>query len=143
MLQCSQEVIYVKKSLLILSVILLVLFVVFFIFYIISAVPKYAGDFSVADFEEYISNGDFQADINYGAITDYKSAATAGKTAISERFENSKGGIFEWMGCKVQYDKANDAYYIRTSHISPRMQGGAYAVIMKSDGTVLSIWGEK
>ena len=85
----------------------------------------------------------FQTDNNYGKITDCKSAAIVGKKAIADRFENSEGGIFEWMGCTVQYDVENDTYYIRTYHINPNIFGGAYDVIIKSDGTVLAIWGEK
>ena len=47
------------------------------------------------------------------------------------------------MGCRVQYDKENDAYYVRTFRLDPRVLGGAYDVILRSDGTVLAIWGEK
>ena len=47
------------------------------------------------------------------------------------------------MGCAVQYDVENDIYYIRTYHINPNILGGAYDVIIKSDGIVLAIWGEE
>ena len=132
-----------KKTIIILSAVILAFLVVFFSFYILLTTPKNTGDFSVDNYAEYIQNENFQTDKNYGTITDWKSAASAGKNAISDRFENSEGGIFEWMGCSVQYDVENDAYYIRTYHISPLMIGGAYDVIIKTDGTVLTIWGEK
>ena len=132
-----------KKSIIISSSIILALLVVFFSFYFILTTPKSTGDFSVDEFAEYIQNEHFQTDENYGKITDYKSAAKAGKIAIAERFENSEGGLFEWMSCSVQYDKESDAYYVRTYHTNPLVLGGAYDVIIKSDGTVLSIWGEQ
>lgn len=132
-----------KKAVIIISAIVIALVVAFFSFYFISTATKYTGEFSVTDFEEDIQNEHFQTDKNYGTVTDYKSAAVAGKNAVSERFENSEGGIFEWMRCDVQYDSANDAYYIRSYQIFPFVLGGAYDVIIKSDGTVLAILGEK
>ena len=132
-----------KKAIIISSSIILAVFVVFFSFYFILTTPKSTGEFSVDEFTEYIQNQHFQTDKKYGEITDYTSAAKAGKTAIAERFENSEGGLFEWMGCSVQYDKANDAYYVCTYHIAPFWMGGVYDVIIQSDGTVLAIWGEK
>jgi hypothetical protein len=47
------------------------------------------------------------------------------------------------MDCAVRYDKENDAYYVRISHVIPLVKGGAYDVIIQSDGAVLAIWGEK
>lgn len=131
-----------KKAIIISCSIILAVLIAFFSFYFISTDPKDTGDFSVDAFAAYIQNEHFQTDINYGTITDYKSAAKAGKTAIAERFENAQGSILEWMGCSVQYDKGNDAYYVRIYHIAPA-PGGAYDVIMQSNGTVLAIWGEK
>ena len=132
-----------KKAIIISGSIILAVLVVFFSLYFISTAPKDTGDFSVDKFAEYIQNEHFQTDKNYGGITDFKSAAKVGKTAIAERFENSEGGLFEWMGCSVLYDEANDVYYVRTYHIAPFLKGGAYDVIIKSNGTVLAIWGEK
>ena len=137
------EVINMKKAIIISGSIILAVLCVFFSLYFISTAPKDTGDFSVDEFAEYIQNEHFQTDKNYGEIIDYKSAAKAGKTAIAEHFENSDGSIFEWMGCSVQYDKANDVYYVRTYHIAPFVKGGAYDVIIQSNGTVLAIWGEK
>ena len=132
-----------KKAIIISGSIILAVLVVFFSLYFIATAPKDTGDFSVDKFAEYIQNEHFQTDKNYGEITDFKSAAKVGKTAIAERFENSEGGLFEWMGCSVQYDEANDVYYVRTYHIAPFLKGGAYDVIIKSNGTILAIWGEK
>ena len=131
-----------KKVIIISGSIILAVLVVFFSLYFISITPKDTGKFSVDEFVEYIQNPHFQTDKNYGEIADYKSAAKEGKAAIAERFENSECGIFEWMGCTVQYDVENDIYYIRTYHINPNILGGAYDVIIQSDGTVLAIWGE-
>ena len=132
-----------KKTIIFLSSVILVFLVVFLSLYFISTTPKSTGKFTVNNYSEYIQNENFQTDNNYGTITDWKSAASAGKKAIADRFENSEGGIFEWMGCSVQYDVENDTYYIRTYHVNPLIKGGAYDVIIKSDGTVLTIWGEK
>lgn len=132
-----------KKAIIIFSSMILAVLAVFFSLYFISTAPKATGDFSVDEFAEYIQNEHFQTDKNYGEITDFKSAAKAGKMAIAERFENCDGSIFEWMSCGVQYDKENDAYYVRTHHTAPFVKGGAYDVIIRSDGTVIAIWGEK
>ena len=131
-----------KKTIIILSAIILVFLIAFFSLYFFLTAPKDTGDFSVDNYAEYIQNECFQTDNNYGKITGYKSAASAGKKAIADRFENSEGGIFEWMGCSVQYDSENNAYYICTYHVNPNYLGGAYNVIVQSDGTVLAIWGE-
>ncbi len=132
-----------KKTIIIFGSIILAIIVLFFSLYFVATAPKNAGDFSTDRFTEHIENEDFQIDKNYGKITDYKSAAAVGKTAISDRFENSEGGLFEWMGCSVKYDRVNDTYYVRTYHVAPFVLGGAYDVIIQSDGTVLAIWGEK
>ena len=132
-----------RKTIIILCCVILVFLVAFFSLYFILTAPKNTGDFTVENYIEYIQNENFQTDNNYGKITDCKSAAIVGKKAIADRFENSEGGIFEWMGCTVQYDVENDIYYIRTYHINPNILGGAFDVIIKSDGTVLAIWGEE
>ena len=132
-----------KKAIIISSSIILAVLVTFFSLYFISTTPKDTGEFSVDEFAEYLQNQHFQTDKKYGEITDYKSAAKAGKAAIAERFENSDGSIFEWKGCAVKYDEKNDAYYIRTYQMFPPVLGGAHDVIIQSDGTVLAIWGEK
>ena len=132
-----------RKTIIILCSVILVFLVAFFSLYFILTTPKDTGDFSVDNYAEYIQNENFQTDNNYGKITDCKSAAIVGKKAIADRFENSDGGIFEWMGCSVQYDTEHDVYFVRTYHLAPFMMGGAYDVIIQSDGTVLAIWGEK
>ncbi len=132
-----------KKAIIISGIIVLAMLITFFSFYFASTAPKYTGDFFVEEFSEYIENAHFQTDENYGEVADYKSAAKAGKAAIAERFGNSEGSIFEWMGCSVRFDKENNTYYVRTYHVNPRVLGGAYDVIIQSTGTVLAIWGEK
>ena len=132
-----------RKTIIILCSVILVFLVAFFALYFILTAPKSTGAFSVDNYAEYIQNENFQTDANYGTITDWKSAAIAGKKAIDERFENSEGGLFEWMGCSVQYDAESDAYYFRTYQMFTPVFGGAYDVIIQSDGIVLAIWGEK
>ena len=132
-----------KKRMMFLIALLIVAIIVFISSYFIFTAPKNAGEFSLGDYSYYTEEINFQTDKNYESITDYKSAAKAGKVAISERFEGYDNKIFRWMGCHVRYDKENDAYHIRTYRISiVPMLGGAFDVIMKSDGTVLAIWGE-
>ena len=131
-----------KKILIILGIIIVSIVVVFFSVFFIVTAPKDVGEFSVNDFSEEIANVNFHTEKNYGVINDYKSAAKAGKNAIAERFGNSSGNIFEWMGCDVCYDRENDSYYIRTYHINLLILGGAYDVLIKSDGTIIAIWGE-
>ena len=131
-----------KKIIIVLSTIILAVMVVFFSRYFILTTPKNTGDFTIDNYAENIQNEYFQTDKNYGTITDWKSAAIAGKKAIADRFEDADGNIFEWRGCSVQYDAGNDTYHIRTYHINPNVFGGAYDVIIKSDGTILAIWGE-
>ena len=132
-----------RKTIIILCSVILVFLVAFFALYFILTAPKSTGAFSVDNYAEYIQNENFQTNENYGTITDWKSAAIAGKKAIADRFENSEGGIFEWMGCSVRYDEESDAYYVRTDPVAPLVLGGAFDVIIQSDGTVLAIWGEK
>lgn len=132
-----------EKAITIFSAVILGVIILFFCLYFALTTPIFIGDFSTNDFSEEIENINFQTENNYGNIHDYKSAAQAGKKAIADRFENSEGGIFEWMGCSVQYDTESDVYFVRTYHLEPFMMGGAYDVIIKSDGTVLAIWGEK
>ncbi len=132
-----------KKTIIISSITILTIAVIFFASYFMMTSPTFRGEFSVNKFEDYIQNENFQTDKNYGKITDFKSAAQAGKMAIDERFENSAGSIWEWMDCSVRYDKENDVYFIRISHVNPLVLGGAYDVIIQSDGDVLAIWGEK
>ncbi len=132
-----------KKAIIVIGSIILILIVHLFCLYFALTVPKFTGDFSINEFQEEMENINFQTEINYGKIDDYKSAASAGKNAIAHRFENSDGGILDWMGCSVQYDAENDTYHVRTFHVIPLVMGGAYDVIIQSDGTVLAIWGEK
>ena len=132
-----------KKATIISGSIIIAILVIFFSLYFVATAPKNAGDFSVDTFAEYIENEHFKTDKTYGKITDYKSAAVAGKNAISDHFENADGGIFAWRGCAVKYDEKSDAYFVETYQILPPVFGGAYGVIIQSDGTVLAIWGEK
>ena len=132
-----------KNTIIIFASVILVFLIAFFSLYFILTTPKNTGDFTIENYADYIQNENFQTGNNYGKITDNKAAAITGKKAIADRFENSEGGIFEWMGCAVQYDVENDAYYIRTYHINPFVLGGAYDVIIQSDGIVLAIWGER
>lgn len=132
-----------KKVVLLAGMILLGMAVVFFCAYFLATAPIHTGSFSVDQYAAYVRNQNFQTDRQYGAITDTFTAAQAGKTAITERFENATGGIWEWHGCHVQYDSEQDAYYVRTFRIAPMVNGGGYNVILRPDGTVLAIWGEK
>ena len=119
------------------------LIVVFFGLYLGLTSPYFSGDFSINEYKEEIENLNFKTEKKYERITDFRSAAKVGKTAISERFDHSDGSIFEWMGCSVHFDNDSDTYYVRTYHVMPFVLGGAYNVLIQSDGTVLAIWGEK
>ena len=131
-----------KKAVVIFGAMILVLAVTFFSLYFAQTVPRYAGDFSLDQYREETENINFQTDGNYGTIPDFKSAAKAGKAAIAERFD-APGSLFAWMRCDVRYDLGNDAYYVRMYRAMSFGMGGAYDVIIRSDGTVLAIWGEK
>ena len=133
-----------KKSVIVITVIILIFAVAFFSAYFILTFPKNNGEFSIDDFAEEIEMFAYQGDKKYEEPTDYKVAGKIGIKAINEEFgEYSKASIVDWMGCDVQYDKENEIYYVRTYHINPLIIEGAYNVIIKSDGTVLAIWGEK
>ena len=132
-----------KKTIITVGIVLLALLITLVSAYAIGTAPKDKGSFSVEDYAEYIAEPNFQTERTYDAVTDWKSAAKVGKQAILDRFgESAEGGLFEWMGCHVQYDKENDAYYVRIYHISRNVKGGAFDVILKADGTILAIWGE-
>ncbi len=132
-----------KKAIMIITAAITVLAVLFASLFLALTAPHDRGAFSIGAFYDELENENFQTEKMYGKIEDYKSAAKIGKTAIADRFENANGSIFRWMGCDVQYDEKSDAYYIRTYLLSPFAMGGAYDVIIQSDGTVLAIWGEK
>ena len=132
-----------KKIIIAIGSIVFIVLVLFICFFFVLTAPKFTGHFSTSTYQAEMENVNFQTEMNYGKIDGYKSAASAGKKAIADRFEDSKGGIFEWMGCSVRYDAKNDIYYIRTYHLNPLLKGGAFDVIMQADGTVLAIWGEK
>ena len=132
------------KKLITITVSILLFIIVFLSAYFILTLPKNKGDFSVDSFAEEIELFAYQGDTKHGELTDYKCAAKIGKATIEDKFgKTSKGSVFEWMGCDVKYDKENAIYYIRTYHINPRMKGGAYDVLIKADGTVIAVWGEK
>ena len=132
-----------KKTAIITSTVILIIVLVFFGLYFAMTAPSYIGEFYVSEFIYEIDNPDFQSDMKCGGITEFKTAAKIGKTVISECFENADGSIFRWMACDIMYDEVNDVYYIRTYRMSPLVNGGAYNVIIQSDGTVLAVWGEK
>ena len=132
-----------KKTIIITAVFLLIIIGVLSA-YFISTSPKNKGEFCVDDYSEEIEEFSNVNSNNYGNISDWKSAAEVGKIAIEEIFgEGAHGSFFKWMGCDVQYDPHNDIYYVRTYHSNPLILGGAYDVIIRSDGTVLTMWGEK
>ena len=51
--------------------------------------------------------------------------------------------IYSLPDSPVTGNAESDAYYIRTYQMFPPVFGGAYDVIIQSDGIVLAIWGEK
>jgi len=132
-----------RKTITIFTAVVLTVIIFFFCLYFAFTAPKFTGNFSISTYQREMDYVNFQSEINCGKITDYKSAAKAGKTAIAERFEDTEGSLFQWVGCSVQYDAENDAYYIRRYQMFPPVFEGAFDVIIQSDGTVLAIWGEK
>ena len=131
------------KAVMISGLIVLIFLIVFFSLYFFLTAPKYTGTFSVDDFSAYIENEHFQTEARCGELTDYRSAAKAGKSIMAERFGNTEGSIFEWTGCDVRYDSTHRAYYVRTDSLTLLTKGGGFGVIRSADGTVLAIWGEK
>ena len=133
-----------KKSIIVITAAILLLVIAGFSAYFILTSPKNDGEFSVDDFADTIKIFAYQGDQKYDAPTDYKSAGKIGIKAINEAYgKYSKNSIVDWMGCDVQYDEENETYYVRTYHFNPNLFGGAYDVIIKSDGTILAMWGEK
>lgn len=132
-----------KRSMIVTGAILLVILALAVCLSFVLTAPKFVGDFSASAYQAEIDNPNFQVDANYGAIEDFESAARAGKKAIADRFGNFHGGIFSCMGCSVQYDAEREVYLIRTYPFAPFIAGGAYDVILQSDGTILAVWGEK
>ena len=105
--------------------------------------PRDAGDFLARDYADYISDIHCQSDQIYAPISDVKSAGKIGRKALADRFPASRNGLFRWMVCDVQYNERNDMWYIRAnSRFAPEL-GGDYHVIMRANGTVVAIWGDK
>lgn len=133
-----------KKALRMGCIIILIIIVSFFVGYFIITIPKYKGEFSVDDFTAVTGNSEFHTNEVYDNIADYQSAAEIGKAAIADRFDNAEGSLLEWKGCDVQYDSSNDVWHIRSYPFSILpMFGGEHNVLLRSDGTVMAIWGEK
>lgn len=133
-----------KKTIITAASVVLIIIIGFFSAYFITTSPKNSGEFCVDEFSAEIEQFAFTDDENYGNISDYKSAAKVGRTVIDDSFgKNSNGSIFKWMGCDVQYDPQNEIYHVRIYHVDPNVKGGAYNAIIKSNGTILAIWGEK
>ena len=98
-----------KKSVIVITVIILIFAVAFLSAYFILTFPKNDGEFSIDDFAEDIEMFAYQGDKKYEEPTDYKVAGKIGIKAINEEFgEYSKASIVDWMGCDVQYDKENE-----------------------------------
>ncbi|MBO5756807.1 MAG: hypothetical protein J6S28_03830 [Clostridia bacterium] len=133
-----------KKVWIVLAILVLVLIALFLSAYLIATAPMNTGEFSLDEFAWEIENFAFQGDQTYGEIDGWREAAKIGKNVIAEHYEAySEGSLLEWMGCSVKYDAQNDVYYVRTFHLTPFMMGGAYDVILRADGTVVALWGEK
>lgn len=131
-----------KKFTIILSVVLLVIAGCIGLYFSLTT-PKFTGDFTLETYQQQIDNPEFKSDNNYGEIKNYKDAVKAAQIAISDRFETTKGYIFQVNGCTVQYDKENEAYCVSQHIVFPPVFGGGYKVIIKTDGAIIAIWGEK
>ena len=132
-----------KKAIIITISVIFAIILIFTGAYFIFTAPENDGSFSINEFKGQIANPNFHSNNNYGKISDFKSAANVGKTAIADRFENASGNIFRWMKCTVKYDEENDAYYVFTYRVNPNVFGSIYNVIIKSVGPILAIWGQK
>ena len=132
-----------KRAMIVTGSIALVVLALLVCLSLVLTAPKFKGNFSISDYQAEMDNPNFWSDVNYGTIKDFEIAARVGKQVIANRFEDSMGGIFAWMGCAVQYDAENDVYFVRTYPLLPLIAGGAYDVILQTDGTVLAVWGEK
>jgi hypothetical protein len=133
-----------KKILVICLCVVLIILIAVFVLYVFATAPKYEGEFLLEVYEEEIKNQNFQMETTYGEIIDYKFAAKVGQKAISDRFSDAESSLLKWRGCLVSYDKENDVYHVLSYPIAViPMFGGSYEVLIKSDGTILAIWGNK
>lgn len=100
------------------------------------------GSFSVDAYAAHIANPHFQSRYTYGPIENYRQAGQAGIQAVTDRFQEQVS--LSLRGCIVYYDSQNDIWHVQLHWTSPLVTfGGGYSVLLKSDGTVLAIWGEK
>lgn len=100
------------------------------------------GTFAVEDYGEEIGNPYFQTMYSYSPVENYRQAGNAGIQAMADRF--GKDLAFELRGCNVCYDEGDDVWLVQLHIVSAvPMFGGGYSAILKSDGTVLAVWGEK
>jgi len=100
------------------------------------------GSFSVDAYAAHIANPHFQTRYTYGPIENYRQAGQAGIQAVTDRFQEQVS--LSLRGCIVYYDSQNDIWHVQLHWTSPLVTfGGGYSVLLKSDGTVLAIWGEK
>lgn len=133
-----------KKAWCICGAALLTLAVAFMASYILMTAPSDGGTFSLETYTDELANPDFQTTDVCEPVTDYRSAAAEGKKAMAAHFSVPEGNLWQWKGCLVEYDPLSDAYHVQWYRISLLpMFGGGHHVILKSDGTVLAIWGSK
>lgn len=132
-----------KKTAYLWGIVFLLVLLAFVAAYFGMTQPKNCGEFSVETYSEEIATSSFQSDQIYEAVLDYQGAARIGKQAIADRFEAYKSSIFSWMACDVRYDPSADMWFVRVYRVSPWGSGTGYNVILRSDGSIRSIWGEK
>ena len=112
--------------------------------YVSLLLPKNSGTYSVSDYADAIEIGHHPSQ-NYGAINGYLAAYIAGARVIRDCFLEARGSASYFtvdVSRSVYYDEVSDTWLLYLSPRDTSMFGGSYAVIIASDGTVLSCWGE-
>ena len=121
---------------------------------ILAVLPTYRGGYTIEEYQYGIKVGSYEHEKKYDVVIDnYWDAYSVGKKAISERFPK---GVFAHTRfnfkeqtenrCEIFYDMHSDTWlvyaYTEALNKSYSIEGGAYACIISSDGTVIACWGE-
>ena len=121
---------------------------------ILMILPTYKGFYTMENYQYGIEVGSYEHEKKYDVVIDnYWDAYSVGKKAISERFPK---GVFAHTRfnfkeqtenrCEIFYDMHSDTWlvyaYTEALNKSYSIEGGAYACIISSDGTVIACWGE-
>lgn len=113
--------------------------------YIALIAPRQKEGYSIDNYNDAIQAG-FKPEQTYGSINGSWDAYITGVKAIRECFPSTDNVNFVFavdVIREVAYDEKSDTWFLYVYPDCNRVRfGGGFGVIMRSDGSVVSCWGE-